>query len=137
MKGLACYGGQAYRRPSRAYRKRIHKRSGGNKRQKCAPFKEEDQWHSGKLNQKTDIPCVLILSYQFSILQICNYKKISPWYDDKCLLPKNRGEGGGIKLTYQSPLLDLVKVYALGTTFLQICIYKYMSLHVRIEALPT
>ena len=50
---------------------------------------------------------------------------------------KTGGEGGGIKLTYQSPLLDLAKVYALGTTFLQICIYKYMSLHVRIEALPT
>ena len=84
-------------------------------------------------------PCAnrLILSYQFSILQICNYKKISHWYDDKCLLPKNRGEGGGIKLTYQSPLLDLVKVYALCTIFLQICIYKYMPLHVRIEALPT
>ena len=50
---------------------------------------------------------------------------------------KTGGEGGGIKLTYQSPLLDLVKVYALGTIFLQICIYKYMPLHVRIEALPT
>ena len=37
---------------------------------------------------------------------------------------KTGGKGGGIKLTDQSPLLDLAKVYALGTTFLQICIYK-------------